>query len=378
MLSDIESAFLNQLSTFARTTVQPAAADWSLGRDPDPAIFRQAAGRGLYGLEVPVADGGQGFGFKVKARACEILAAVDFGFAMSVVNTHNVALKLAQCGSPRLKAAQLPRLLRAGESACTALTEPDAGSDFSVITTRAESVDGGWILNGEKTWITNGRRASLAIVYAQCAEIGDRHGIAAFLVDLDGDGCERYAIASPMQQTSIGAGGFILRDCRVAEDHLIVAPGAAFTSVMEEINAARVHVAAMCLGMLEASLAEVTAYGRRRKSFGRPLEGHQAWRLTVARAETDLAALRALVRDAAAGVEAGRAVQLIAAQAKVFAVETCRRRLPRLLHAMGAAGLSDSRVLVRHVAAVQSAGLTDGSTEMLLERIAKLARPAKT
>lgn len=365
---------LRAIAAFATERVAPAAVAWSMGEAPGPDLFAGAGRLGLTGLEVSAASGGRGTGFAVKVAACAQLAAADFGFAMSVVNTHNVARRIELSASPRLKARHLPDLLAGRVSACTALTEPGAGSDVPALSTRAERVADGWRLTGEKSWIINARHAGLCIVYARCIG-GDGDGIGAFLVDLTAPGVTRYPLDGPFAQTSMGTGGFTLDGVAVADDQLLLAPDIAFKAILSEINGARAYVAAMCCAMLAAAIRDVSEHGARRRTFGVPLEDHQDWRFAVARARVDLAAAQALVDQAVREAGDPKAAQLLAAAAKVHAVETCQHHLPRLLHAMGAEGLRPEHCLARHLGAVQSAALTDGTTAMLLERIARLARP---
>ena len=369
-----QTDWLSQVAAFATHQVAPVAGAWGPADRPGRDLLAPAALLGLTGIELPVAEGGLGLPFGAKARACEVLAAADFGFAMSVVNTHNVAAKLALCAASEVKARWLPDLLDGRISACTALTEPGAGSDFAAIRMTARRDGGDWILDGEKTWITNARHAGLAIVYAQCGELGDRDGIGAFVVDLKAPGAERFARESAFSQVGTGTGGFRLNRYRLDEANLLLEPGTAFRSILSEINGARVYVAAMCCGMVQAALEAATEYGAERQSFGRPLAGHQAWRMDLARCATQLAAARALVAQAIAGIETDSEAQLLSAQAKIHAVDVAQAQLPVLLHAMGAEGLAPERPFARHLAAAQIAALTDGSTEMLLERVAQLTR----
>jgi alkylation response protein AidB-like acyl-CoA dehydrogenase len=155
---------------------------------------------------------------------------------------------------------------------------------------------------------------------------------------------------------------------------MILPPGGAFRQALEDVNGARVHVAAMCCGMLDDALAEASAYGARRETFGKPLAAHQDWRRRLARAEADLVAARLTVREAARAIDAGEDAQLPAATAKLVSVETAARHLPAAAHAMGAAGLGEDSRMARHLLGVQGAALADGSTEMLLERVARLSR----
>ena len=369
-----EPAFLSQVQAFAKDVITPAAAGWSLGETPAPAIFDQAASLGLTGLELPVAQGGRGAGFALKCLACAALAAADFGFAMSAINSHNVALRLSLSAPAALRDAHLPGILSGRVSACTALTEPGAGSDFAAIRTTARKQGQGWVLNGEKTWIVNGRHAGLAIVFAQCAEIGDARGIGGFLVDLTRPGVTRHAIDSGFAQTSMGTGGFTLHAVAVPDDALLLPPGSAFKTILGEINGARTYVAAMCNAMLRTALDDVLIYGAQRNSFGKPLIDHDSWRAPLDAADIALTASVAVTETAIRQIQTGQDAQLAAARAKIGAVETCQQHLPALLHAMGAEGLRPTRCFTRHLAAAQIAGLTDGATGLLRDRVARLTR----
>lgn len=364
---------LAAVRAFGARHLLPAVAAWAQGAAPDPAVFRAAGDLGLFGIELPVAAGGLGFGFAHKAAVCAELAAVDFGFAMSVVNTHNVALRLHR-SAPDLAAHHLPGLLSGQVAACTALTEPGAGTDVAAMQTRAVETPQGWVLTGAKDWIINARHAGLSIVFAKCGQADGGGAIGAFVVDLAAPGVTRHAADAGLAMDSMGTGGFTLN--AVPALAAILPPGTAFAAILTEINGARAYVAAMCCAMLGAAIATVAAHGQNRATFGKPLMDHQAWRLTLAQAQTDLAAARALTDLAVAAMPDGAGAQLLAAQAKVHAVQTCQHHLPALLHAMGAEGLRPAHGLTRHLAAVQSAALTDGAIAPLLERVARLSWPA--
>jgi len=367
-----EAAFLNRVAAFAAGPVRAGAPGWSMGESPAPALFAEAAEIGILSMSIPAEHGGAGFGFATLVRAAEMLAAEDFGFAMSLVNTHNVGLRLCRSATPDLLSKHLPGLLSGATAACTALTEPDAGSDFAAITTDATPDGNGWHLSGEKTWIINARRAGLAIVFAHCGEVAGAHSIGGFAVDLTQPGVSRHPIDSAFSQSAMGTGRLRFDRVALPPEALILAPGTAFKSIMVELNAARTYVAAMCNAMTRAALSEAAAYGTKRHSFGTPLSAHQAWRMPLVQAETDLAGAEALTAQATAQIDAGEDAQLSAARAKIAATDCAQQHLPHLLHAMGAEGLHPTRCFTRHLAAAQVAGLTDGTTTMLRERIARL------
>ncbi|MCF8210066.1 MAG: acyl-CoA/acyl-ACP dehydrogenase, partial [Rhodoferax sp.] len=244
----------------------------------------RAAQAGLLGLQVPQALGGLGLSFSCKVEALKILATHDFGLAMSLVNTHNVAEQIARLGHPDLVASWVPRLLAGECSACTALTERTAGSDFAAIQTRARAVPGGWQLDGVKTWITNATHAELMVVYAQTLEGAGASGIAGFVVDANAPGFQRQVGPAMGPVASMGTGGFALAAYHCATDDLLAPPGEAFKDILRAINGARIYVAAMCCAMVGECLRVASAFGGQRVAFGKPLHGHQAWRWTLANA----------------------------------------------------------------------------------------------
>lgn len=354
----------------------PGAPRWEAERRIAREAIGAAAAIGLTGLEVPPALGGLGLGYRVKAQVAEILGAADFGFTMSLLNTHNAAAKLARDASPELARRHVPELLAGRRLGCTALSEPGAGSDFGAIVTRAQRVPQGWRLDGAKAWITNAAEAQLIVLYAQTQAGSGARGIACFLVDATRPGFVREPAFALSGQHAIGAGGFGLDGYVAHDDELLQPPGRAFKSALVSINGARCYIAAMCNGMVGEALRVALDYGRQRHAFGRPLAAHQGWRWRLAEADTELQASRLLVAQAAERIESGADAQLAAAQAKLYATRMAERQLPALAQAMGAEGLREHHPFGRHLAGARVACFVDGSSEMLLERIAALQRSA--
>ncbi|MFM1990752.1 MAG: hypothetical protein RJA99_3709 [Pseudomonadota bacterium] len=367
-------ALLQRVADFAREVVAPAAPAWERERRIGREAIEAAAALGLCRIETPAAHGGLGLPFSAKARIVEVLAGADFAFAFSLVNTGNIANKLAREGAPEMIARWVPDLMAGRVIGCTALTEPQAGSDFAAIGTTATKVPGGWRLDGEKAWITNASDADVAVLYAQTAPGAGAKGVAGFVIDAHRAGFVRRPAFELAGQHAIGAGGFVLDGYLATDTELLQPAGRAFKAAMASINGARTYVAAMCCGMLEEALRVVRAFGESRRTFGAPLADHQGWRWIAAEASAELAAARALVREAAACIDAGGDAQLLAAQAKLVATRCAERQLPRLAQAMGAEGLRESHPFGRHLHGARVASFVDGSSEMLLERIAAVLR----
>jgi len=364
-----EQALVDAASRFAREHVAPSAALWERARQVPRDAIRAAARLGLTGIEVPPALGGQGARFFAKMRVAEELAKPCMAFAFSLINTHNVAANIARRGAPQLVERYLAPLLSGEVMGGSALTEPQAGSDFPAITTTARRIRGGWAIDGEKAWMTNAAVAEVAVVYAKTDAAQGADGIAAFLVDASLPGFERLPSYDLMGGHAIGAGGFRLRDCRVGDEALLSPPGDAFKTALTNINGARIYVAAMCCGMVEEALRSATQYATRRQTFGKRLIEHQGVRWTLADVATDLEAARLLTYHAAEILTRGENAMLAAAHAKKFAVRMAQQRLGDCLQAMGAEGLRETYPIGRHIASARIAGFTDGSTEMQNERI---------
>lgn len=371
--TDIQT-FLQRTERFAREVLAPQIPAWERERRIGREVFEQAADIGLTRVELPVAWGGLGLPFSAKVRMSEILAAVDFGFTMSVINTGNVANKLAREATPDVARRYVADIIHGRRFGSVALTEPGAGSDFSAITTTATRSADGWRIDGAKAWITNTAISDVIVMYAQTEAGSGARGIAGFLIDGQREGFIREPAFAMAGQHTLGTGGFRLDGYIARDDEMLQPPGKAFKAALASINGARTYIAAMSCGMVGEALRIASNYGELRHSFGVPLAEHQGWRWRLAEAGSELAACRMMVSHAADLLDAGQDAMLIAAQAKLLATRMADRQLPLLMQAMGAEGLREEYPFGRHLIGARLANFVDGSTEMLLERISAVMR----
>lgn len=377
-LTPAEQSLVDDARNFGAAHVAPHAAGWERARQAPTQVLKAAADAGILAIEVPEKYGGRGAGFFAKLRMAEELSRFDMGFAFSLINTQNVATRLAVQGSKSLADRYVPRLVRAEIFGASALTEPGRGSDFAALETVAEKVEGGWRLTGEKAWITNGAHADVLITYAQ-TEPGTRgRGIGAFVVDADADGFQRLPAYNLVGGASFGVAGFRLDRVFVPDDGMLQPPGDGFTKALRSVNEARTYVAAMCCGMVAESLRIALAALHDRHAFGAPLINQQGLRWLLADVATDLEAARLLTFqavDGLAGDDTKRAA-LYAAHAKKFAARMATARVLDCMQALGANGLKDETPLGRHLTAAKIAHYVDGTTEIQNERIAALMTAA--
>ena len=286
-----------------------------------------------------------------------------------MINHHNACARFARDGAPAHVARLLPRMLTGEVIGCAGLSEPNVGSDFGGLEMTAAKVDGGWKLNGAKAWITNAAVAGLSIAYAQTDKAQGYRGIACFAIEAERPGFHRDKPFEVHGGHAIGAGGFRLVDYIAPDEALLKPAGEGFKAALAGINGARAYVAAMCCGMLQASLETAVRYTQQRKSFGQPVIEHQGVRWKLADAATDLEAARLLTYRAARLIDTGGDAVMPAAYAKKFATDMAVQRIADCIQAMGANGLRAEYPLSRHLAGAKIAAYTDGSIEMMNERI---------
>ncbi|MBN9487117.1 MAG: acyl-CoA/acyl-ACP dehydrogenase [Alphaproteobacteria bacterium] len=369
ILTREERAVVAQARDFAKEHVAPHAAQWEWDRHYPLETIKAACAIGLNTIELAKKHGGQGLSFSCKLRAFEEIAKADFAFAFALINHHNACARFARDGQSGQVARLLPRMIAGDLIGCAGLSEPGVGSDFGALEMRAECVEGGWKLNGAKAWITNAAVAGLSIAYAQTDKAQGYRGIACFAIEAERPGFHREPPFALHGGHAIGVGGFRLIDYFAPDESVLHPPGQAFKAALAGINGARTYVAAMCCGMLEASLETAVRYTQQRQTFGQPVIAHQGVRWKLVDAAADLEAARLLTYRAARLIDEGGDAVLPAAYAKKFATEMALARIADCIQAMGANGLRADYPLARHLAGAKIAAFTDGSIEMMNERI---------
>jgi len=333
------------------------------------SIIDEWAALGLLGLQVDRDRGGLGASYLAKIRVAQEMARHGFAAAFCLNNMQGIATRVSKQGSEKQRAEFLDGLMQGKLVGAPSMSEPHAGSDLGQLSCKAEPVEGGWVLNGTKAWVTNGTIVDILTVLCRTPEsMGGE--IASFLVDVHGDSCRRCEILNP------GARSFRLAEVTF-ENHfapgwsLFYPPGEAFKSSLHSINAARVHVAAMCVATLHGAFTHALHYCGRRVAFGKPVVEHQGLRWSLADVAMNMEAANALVFRAAAAIQRGQDVTVVAAQAKTLAVATAIEGIQTCMQAMGAIGASAAHPLAMHAAEVRMGAYADGTSEMLRDRAGK-------
>jgi len=369
-LTSDERAVVERAKEFGRLVVAPSAAEWEFERRYPKDTIVAACAAGLGSIELAKDFGGLGLRFSAKLRTVEEIAKHDFAFAFALVNHHNAMQRIAHSESA-IARRLVPQMLTGQLIGCSAYTEPGHGSDLAALETSARRVESGWILTGEKCWITNAAVADVVIVLAQTDAAKGAGGIASFVVESQRPGFLRQPDDLLRQAYALGVGGFRLENYLAPDEALAAPPGAGFKQSLTGINGARAYVAAMCAGMLDSALNEAARGASARQAFGQPVIDFQGLRWSLVNAETDLAALRLLAYRAAIQIDEGANAEEAAARAKKFAGDRALGHVAACIQALGARGLRSDVPLMRHLAACKIACFTDGTTEMMNERLGK-------
>lgn len=349
---------------FVAKEVLPNAGAWEAERRMADQEIRAAIRCGLGSLLVPQDKGGHGLSIRGAASVLEILAAADFPFAFSLEVHNGMAGALATRGSPDQVKRYLSAIVDGSILVSFCLTEPQSGSDATSVKTTARREGNRWVLNGTKAWVTSAHAADLFCVNAQTNPSAGPAGVAGFLVERTALG---LSVGPPYELIgchSMGLADVHLNDCVVEDGAIYAPPGQGFREAMAGIDQARVFVAAMCCGMLKASLEEAIGYASRRVAFGKAIMEFQGVQWMLSEIATDLHAGRLMAYHAADRIDAQQRGTVEAAHAKKFATRVALQGVAQCMQAMGATALRAGTAISRHFAAAKAAQFLDGTTEI--------------
>ncbi len=349
----------------AEDDLAPIAAAGDDGRVNRPLV-RALAGHGLLPR---LFDGSQVSAIELclireaLARGC---TEAETAFALQGLG----AYPIVQAGSASLQADWIPRVAAGTAVAAFALTEPEAGSDPAALSLAAEpDGDGGYRLSGEKLWISNAPEADIYTVFARTSESeGGARGLTAFAVPGDSPGLS----GSPREMLAAHAIGSLAFDgVYVGPAQILGQPGDGFRVAMRTLDLFRPSVGAFAIGMARAALEMAVAYALRRRTFGKPLAGHQAvaHRLADLRAQTEAA--RLLVHQAALAHDAGAPDPSLAAMAKLLATEVAQAAVDAAVQFHGAVALEHGHPLEHLYRDVRAPRIYEGASEIQREIISR-------
>jgi butyryl-CoA dehydrogenase len=338
-LTDEQQQFLKSLREFLANEISPHSAEMDRTETFRRDNLKALADFGYTGLNFPEKYGGTGADFLTAT-----MAGIEVSRACASTSL-SVGASIALCGYPILKYGTddqrqrfLPKLISGEWLGALALTEPGAGSDLASITTRAERHGDTFIINGTKTYITNGPIADLILTFVTTSGEEDKRGYNLLLVEGDAKGLARGRKLEKMGVRGSPTSELYFEDCEVPAVNLLGEENKGFPLLMKCLAYDRVGMAAFCLGIAKASLDEALKYATTRKAFGKTLAEHQAINFKIAEMKTEIDTAELLILRAAWLHDQGLDVSIEASVAKLYASEVAKRAADHSVQIHGGAG----------------------------------------
>ncbi|MEC5208112.1 MAG: acyl-CoA dehydrogenase family protein [Vogesella sp.] len=365
LLTTEQEQVVDAVRRFVASEVAPHAAAW----DREHSFPRQAlhglGELGCFGLTVSPDWDGAGFDYLTLAAVIEEIAAGDGALStiISVINSVGCG-PIERFGNDWQKDTFLRRIARGEWLSAFCLTEPDAGSDAANLRSRAVRDGDDYVINGVKQFITNGKHADVAIVFAVTDPAAGKKGISAFLVPTATPGYTVAKVEDKLGQHASDTCQIVFDNVRVPASHRLGAEGEGYKIALANLESGRIGIAAQCLGMARAALEFATRYATERHTFGQPIIRHQAVGFRLAEAAARLEAARQLVWHAAALKDAGKPCLKESSMAKLMASEMAEAVCSAAIQTLGGYGYLSDYPVERIYRDVRVAQIYEGTSDV--------------
>lgn len=307
---------------FGAKEITPFRKDWDERQFFPVELFKKLGQLGLMGVLIPTEYGGSGFGYLEYATAIIELSKLDPSVGLSMA-AHNSLCSghIMTFGSEEQKQKYLPKLATCKWLGAWGLTEPNTGSDAGNTRTVAKKEGDSWVINGAKNFITHGVSGDVAVVIARTGEIGDSHGMTAFIVEKGTPGFKGGRKEDKLGMRASETAEMIFTDCRIPESQVLGKVGDGFVQSMKVLDGGRISIAALGQGIAEGALEAAIQYSKERHQFNKPISSYQGISFKLADMATQVEASRLLIFKAADLKNRGEKVTLASAQAKYYSSE---------------------------------------------------------
>ena len=372
MNSELE-LFRDNVRRFLQAEIEPHYADWEKAGIVPREMWTKFGENGLLCVDTPEEYGGIGAPFEFSCVVLEEVGRAGYGALGANLAVHSdiVAPYIAHLGTPEQKAHYLPKLVSGELVGAIAMTEPGAGSDLQGAKTSAIADGDHYVLNGQKTFITNGQHAGVIITFAKTDPKAGAKGTSLFLVDADTPGFSRGRNLEKIGQHCGDTSELFYDNVRVAAGAVLGRAGNGFGHLVDELPRERLTLSVGALGAVEGMLALTIDYVKTRKAFGVPLSTLQNTRFEIADMQTQAELLRAYVERCAAAYAAGRMDVPMAAKVKLAATELQFRTADRCLQLFGGYGYMSEYPISRHFIDARVQRIYGGTSEIMKEVIAR-------
>ena len=323
-LNDHQRAVRDAARVFARKEIDPIVEEIDEAQRFPREIFDHAGELGFLGILVPEELGGSGLDYVDYVLILDEISTVDPSIGLSVAAHNSLCTNhILKFGSETQKQRWLPELAHGRMIGAWSLTEPSAGSDAAGTRSTARKVEGGWVLNGSKTFTTHGSVGDVCVVMAVTDPDGARHhNISAFVLEKGMEGFRPGKKENKLGSRASDTAEVVMEDCFAPDDHLLGEPGEGFVQALKILDGGRISIAALGLGTARGAYETALDYSKHREQFGKPIASFQAIQFYLAEMATRIAAAEALTLAAAMAMDRGEKVSRLAAEAKLYTGET--------------------------------------------------------
>jgi butyryl-CoA dehydrogenase len=364
-LTDEQQLIRDTARQFADNEIAPRARDNDRAGRFDTELVKKMADMGFIGPILPEEYGGRGIDYRTYGLIVEEIGRADSSARTVVsVNTSLVGSAIAKWGSEEQKQRFIPGICSGEALGCFGLTEPDTGSDAANLSTRAERIDGGWRISGQKQWISLGNYAKFALIFAQTDPEQGHRGLGAFLVPTDSSGFTASEIHGKLGLHASDTAELALDGVEVGDDALLGEVGDGFKVAMSALDSGRFSVSAGCVGICQGCVDASTTYAQEREQFGRPIAAFQLVQAMIADMVVDTHAARGLVWKAGWLKDTGQPNTLETSVAKLFSTEAAIRCANTAIQVHGGSGYVDDFPVERYLRDARVTTLYEGTSQI--------------
>jgi alkylation response protein AidB-like acyl-CoA dehydrogenase len=363
--TDEQQQLRRTVREFAEAEIAPHVMEWDEASRFPSEIIPKLADLGLLGVIFPEKYGGSGFGYIEYVIAIEELSRVD-GSAGIIVAAHNSLCTnhIYKFGSEEQKRKYVVPLAEGKKLGCWSLTEPEAGSDAGGTRTTAVPSSGGWLMNGSKTFTTNGHYADVCVAMAVTDKSKGSHGISAFILEKGMPGFRPGKKENKLGLRASDTSEIIFTDCQVPADQMLGEPGQGFVNSLQILDGGRISIAALALGMAQGAFEASTKYAKQRKQFGKAISEFQGIQFKLADMATQIDAARLLTYRAAWMADNGQRLTLESSIAKLFAGEVAVKVANEAVQIFGGYGFIKDYPAEKYYRDVKLCTIGEGTSEI--------------
>ena len=324
---------------FADAEIRPHVMEWDEAQRFPREVFRKLGELGFLGTIFPEKYGGAGLSYMDYIGVIEEIAAVCGSVGLSLAAHTSLGTNhIYQFGTEAQRQKYVPRLASGEWLAAWGLTEAEAGSDSGGTKSTAVRDGESWVLNGSKNFTTNASVGNVAVLMAVTDRSAGRHGISAFIVELDNPGIRVGKKENKLGMRASDTCTLVMEDCRIPAENLLGSPGSGFVDSMKILDGGRISIAALSLGMARGAWQASVKYAKERRQFGKPIAEFEAIQFYLAEMATEIDAARLLTERAAQARDRGEETTRMSAQAKLYASEMAVKVADRAVQIHGGYG----------------------------------------